>query len=145
MTAQRPSAHGAALGKALADMTDAIATRAPQLDTRCASCAFRQGTIPNQMAGTLLDALNIVVGADPATFMCHDGPGIVSGRCAPTTICAGYALARLATPDELAAMLDAAKASLDTLDTFGWSDAELIKRWGAQDDLEYARARGETA
>lgn len=112
---QRPSAHGAALGKALADMADGIAKRAPHLDTRCSSCAFKHGTIPNQMAGTLKEALDIVVGIDDAVFMCHDKPGVVSGRCQPDRVCAGYTLAQYATRDEMLTMLGAASADLNAM------------------------------
>lgn len=47
-----------------------------------------------------------------ATFMCHDKPGVVSGRCEPTTICAGYTLAKYATHDEILKMLGGASVAL---------------------------------
>lgn len=112
---QRPSPHGAALGEAMASMIDKIAERAPHLDTRCSSCAFKRGTIPNKMAGTLKDAFDCVVGIDDALFMCHDKPGVVSGRVEPTTICAGYTLAQYATRDEMLEMIERATAALDAL------------------------------
>ena len=39
-------------------------------DERCATCAFRKGTIPNQCVDTLMDATKCVLELDP--FYCHD-------------------------------------------------------------------------
>lgn len=60
------------------------------------TCAFRAGTIPGQMAGTLRDALNCVAGIDPEPFMCHHT--LRDGE--PTGLCAGYLLTT-AAPVEL--------------------------------------------
>lgn len=109
---QRPSEHGRAVGKVFAGLADAMAVRAPQLDTRCSTCAFSQGTIPNQMSGTLLDVMRIVAGVDDSVFMCHHAPGVVSGRCQPTTICAGYLLTQQATRDEIVRALEQAHGAL---------------------------------
>lgn len=90
---QRPSAHGRALGAGLARVADKMAALHPEIPDRCKTCAFREGTIPNQMAGTLLEALHCVVGIDPSPFGCHHTLGKDG---IPTSLCAGYALARLA-------------------------------------------------
>lgn len=39
-------------------------------DERCKTCAFREGTHPNQCADTLMDALKCLVEGEP--FYCHD-------------------------------------------------------------------------
>ena len=95
---QKPSRHGAALGAALALVADIQARRHPEVSERCRTCAFRKGTIPNQMAGTLVEALRCVTGADPAVFACHQSPRIDG---LPTELCAGYVLARLAPQSEV--------------------------------------------
>jgi hypothetical protein len=99
----KPSEHGRVFGAALAKMADDIAANHSEIPERCKTCAFREGTIPNQMAGTLMQALNCVTGADPDDFACHHSLD-AAGR--PTRLCNGYLLlAMLATPEQLVAAL----------------------------------------
>lgn len=88
----RPSRHGAFLGRALAKLAEAGRAIEPTLPDMCATCAFREGCMTNQMAATGLQALNCSIGVDPALFCCHHG--LKDGE--PTRVCAGYAAARLA-------------------------------------------------
>ncbi len=111
---QRPSNHGRALGLELARLADAMVEAYPEIPDRCKTCAFREGTIPNQMAGTLVEALNCVVGLDPANFGCHqtlDTSGL------PTTLCAGYILARLAPFNDVKQALIRVTEKLDDAPT----------------------------
>lgn len=60
------------LGQHIARMADKAAARLEsegEPDERCASCAFRSGTAPNQCADTLMDALKCIVEHEP--FYCH--------------------------------------------------------------------------
>lgn len=88
----RPSRHGVLLGKALAFMAEIGRKRAPDLPETCATCAFRDGSMPNQMASTGLLALNCVLNVDPDDFACHHG--MKDGE--PTKLCAGYLASRVA-------------------------------------------------
>jgi hypothetical protein len=111
MPAQQPSKHGRILGAEFARLADAMAPLHPEIPERCRTCAFREGTIPNQMAGTLVEAMHCVLGTDPAPFGCHHT--LKDGE--PTQLCSGYLLARLAPFDEVKAGLARACASLDAL------------------------------
>lgn len=63
----RPSKHGQILGSALALVAMAGRKDSPvPLPEPCLTCAFREGSMPNQTAGTGLIALNIVLGIDQA-------------------------------------------------------------------------------
>lgn len=68
----RPTPEGIALGENLARLTqpdiDAMVS-AGIPDNRCASCAFRLGTIPNGCIETQADALKALMEGDP--FYCH--------------------------------------------------------------------------
>lgn len=102
MAAQKPSAHGRLLGAEFARLADAMAPLHPEIPERCKSCAFREGTIPNQMAGTLVEAMHCVLGTDPAPFGCHqtlDNDGL------PFALCAGYVLAKRAPFDDVIAAI----------------------------------------
>lgn len=83
----RPSRHGAALGRALAEIAD----RGREVEDegeRCLTCAFRPGTLPNQCAGTLKIALDCLAVMDPSSrFACHHG---LQPDGEPTRRCAGY-------------------------------------------------------
>jgi hypothetical protein len=93
----RPSRHGKILGEALAVIAAAGRTAAPEvLPDLCATCAFREGCMSNQMASTGVMALNCVLGIDPAQFACHHG--MKEGN--PTKLCVGY-LASLLAPFEV--------------------------------------------
>jgi hypothetical protein len=89
----RPSKHGALLGEALALIAMAGRKDFPgDLPEPCLTCAFREGTMPNQSPGTGSMALNCVLGIDKDRFACHHG----MKEGAPSKICAGYIAARLA-------------------------------------------------
>lgn len=66
----------------------------PNHAERCKSCAFRLGTIPNQCAPTVMDALKCVI--EKRDFMCHEH---FDADGNPTELCAGYLLAMGATYD----------------------------------------------
>jgi hypothetical protein len=86
------------LGEHLAHMTDAAEIDAlktfPGHGKRCKSCAFRRGTIPNQCADTLADAIKCVMEHVP--FLCHEHPA----GSKPTGLCAGWAFAEHALRDK---------------------------------------------
>lgn len=86
----RPSSHGAALGRFLTRMMEAGGGA-----ETCATCAFREGSLANQSAGTGLIAMHCAIGIDPAAFACHHG--MKDGE--PTMLCAG-AIAAKAAPFE---------------------------------------------
>lgn len=68
----RCTPQGRALGKSLATMATrglAVMEEAGMPDTRCASCAFREGTVPNGCPQTVLDALKCL--AEGVRFGCH--------------------------------------------------------------------------
>lgn len=105
--ADRPSAHGAALGQALAR----IAAAGDPDAAMCSTCAFREGSLPNQMAGTVIVALNTMVDIDKADFACHHG--LKDGE--PQRLCAGYIAARLAPFRFTAAAIKEAKRLMEEL------------------------------
>jgi hypothetical protein len=127
--ADRPSRHGASLGAVLADLAEAGRAADPTVPEPCGTCAFRRGSMPNQMAGTGIVALNTILGIDTDDFACHHG--MEDGE--PTRLCAGYIAALLAPfsvtkealiklgsrlddssgPDEVRAAFDAWLAEVD--------------------------------
>lgn len=92
--------EGRELGAHLARFADqeaaAMQARAGCAPERCGTCAFRAGTVPNAMPGTLMDALHCIM--EGRTFHCHERPH--EGDRA----CAGYLLLRDA--DAPAVVLD---------------------------------------
>lgn len=78
-----PTPEGEALGEMLARFADVEFERNPALRPRCADCAFARGSEPNQIAGTLMNALKCVI--EKAPFYCHAGRGIPNGQ-----LCAGW-------------------------------------------------------
>lgn len=82
----RPSLHGAILGEALADLAKAGRVGIPDFPDMCATCAFREGSLANQMAATGQVALDCLVDFDPDDFACHHD--MKEGE--PTKLCAGY-------------------------------------------------------
>lgn len=58
----------------------------------CATCAFREGSMPNQMAATGLTAMHCALGTDPDPFGCHHG--MKAGE--PSKLCVGYLAAQRA-------------------------------------------------
>lgn len=90
---ERPSQHGKILGEALALIAAAGRRDAPfELPPMCATCAFREGCMTNQMAATGKVALDCVLGIDLDRFACHHG--MKDGQ--PGKLCVGYIAARLA-------------------------------------------------
>ncbi len=96
----RPSEEGKMLGEQLARLTDKAEKEArvhfPNHKSRCKSCAFTAGTVPNTCLPTVMDALKCVV--DGTLFHCHqqfDDHGI------PTDLCAGWAIATMSADDRL--------------------------------------------
>jgi len=107
-TRERPSRHGAILGEALAAMERAGRAAGPALPDMCATCAFREGCMTNQMAATGSQALNCVLGVDPDEFACHHG--MKEGQ--PVRYCAGYVAARRAPFPVIKAALSIAMGKL---------------------------------
>lgn len=87
----QPSSHGAALGKLLSAMVQAGGGA-----EMCATCAFREGSMPNRMAGTGLIAMHCAMGTDPSPFGCHHG--MQDGE--PSRLCAGALAASRATLEQ---------------------------------------------
>jgi len=72
---KRVTPEGKFLGKQLAKMAEIgvkILINSDEHDTRCASCAYRLGTVPNGCAQTQLDALKCTMEGVP--FFCHVPP-----------------------------------------------------------------------
>lgn len=100
----RPSLHGKMLGKALALIAEIGRRDAPMpIPDTCLTCAFREGTMPNQTAGTGMVALNCVLRIDTDRFACHHG--LKEGQ--PQRLCAGYIAAMLAPFSEVRELLAA--------------------------------------
>jgi hypothetical protein len=86
-----PTPEGRSLGAELARLVEAgiqkIWKEDGQPDDRCASCAFRAGTLPNGSPVTTMDALKAAMEGSP--FLCHmEKP--------PTKPCHGWYAARVA-------------------------------------------------
>lgn len=105
----RPSSHGATLGKLLAMLADVGERDSPVPMERCLTCAFREGSAPNQTAGTGVVALNCVLGIDKDRFACHHG--MKEGE--PKRLCSGYIMACLAPFSFVKDALAAFYADLD--------------------------------
>jgi hypothetical protein len=103
----RPSQHGARLGKALSAVAELGRKSLPDLPECCLTCAFREGTVPNMTAGTLVLAMRCSVGTDPAPFGCHQG----MRDDQPTQLCAGYVAAKHAFETDSATARDLLAAS----------------------------------
>lgn len=109
----RPSRHGKLLGAALATISAIGRRGAPMpIPDPCLTCAFREGTMPNQTAGTGKMALDIVLGIDRDRFACHHG--MKEGE--PKKLCVGYIAAMLAPFSEVSAILTAFHAELTNID-----------------------------
>lgn len=111
MAPQKTSQHGRILGSAFADIADKLAPLHPEVPDRCKTCAYRHGTIPNAMAGTLVEALNCTLGIDPNPFGCHHT--LKDGK--PTELCAGYFLLSVFGVEEVKAVLPSVVEQLDSL------------------------------
>lgn len=109
----RPSKHGQILGSALALIARAGRRDFPgDLPDACLTCAFREGSQPNQSGGTGLLALNCMLGIDKDRFACHHG--MKNGE--PSKICVGYIAARCAPWSFTKEVLIAMQAELDKID-----------------------------
>lgn len=93
----RVTQEGRAMGEQMARLCDREAAKFIrddewQEDERCASCAFRAGTVPNGCLQTQLDAMKCVLEHKP--FYCHatEKPG--------TNVCAGWFASVQAVKDE---------------------------------------------
>lgn len=109
----RPSIHGAILGKALALMADLGRRDAPMpIPETCLTCAFREGSMPNQAAATGVMALNCVLRIDPDRFACHHG--MKAGE--PQKLCSGYIAAMLAPFSQVKEILTAFNEELAAIE-----------------------------
>jgi hypothetical protein len=86
----RVTPMGQQLGERMSRMTDTecgklVAEGEWEKDERCASCAFRHGTIPNGCPQTQMDVLKSVL--ERKTFMCHVAR---DGREAGQHTCMGW-------------------------------------------------------
>lgn len=112
LTHDRPAKHGALLGEALSDIAKAGDVGLGILSAACVSCAFREGSLPNQSAGTGILALNCILGIDDSPFGCHHG--LDDGM--PSKLCAGYLAAKNAPWDVVKATLATLNARLANLE-----------------------------
>jgi hypothetical protein len=141
---ERPSKHGAILGDALALLAMAGRRDAPMaIPDGCLTCAFRPGTMPNQMAATGKIALYIVLGLDKDRFACHHG--MKDGE--PKKICVGYVAARLAPWSLTLEVISTLKKELDGMDKSADEVRADFDRWinkldpdRKMDDYAIARA-----
>jgi hypothetical protein len=89
----RPTLEGRLLGQEIARLTEAQEQQAlrrfPKHKTRCQSCAFRQGTIPNGNPNTIMDALKCAI--EGRTFSCHQ---TLDAQGEPTEVCIGWLLSQ---------------------------------------------------
>lgn len=83
-----PSPEGAALGRELARLVAGEFAKFTNPPVMCDECAFRAGTIPNQCASTLMDAIKCTHEGEP--FYCHKGYKGDPDRDEPKRLCAGY-------------------------------------------------------
>lgn len=108
----KPSKHGALLGSALAIIAEAGRRDFPgELPPMCSTCAFREDSLPNQMAGTTKTALDCVLTVDKDRFGCHHG--MVDGQ--PKRICVGYIAAHIAPFSFIKEVLTAMNQQLVTM------------------------------
>lgn len=107
-----PTLHGRALGVELARLADSQVAANPEIEERCLTCAFREGTMTNSMAPTLMEAVNCVVGIDEADFGCHHG---LAADGQPTKLCAGYLLCMAAPAEERFSAVERASIALRSL------------------------------
>jgi hypothetical protein len=139
-----PSQHGVILGEALSDIAKAGDVGLGILFAACATCAFREGCMTNQMAATGMLALNCVLGIDPEEFACHHG--MKNGQ--PTKLCAGYLAAKNAPKPIVQAALQTIMARMNTLPARD-EVRERFDAWAAEADPNnemdnYARSRAYT-
>lgn len=108
-----PSCHGAILGEALALLAEFGRKDASfEFPECCLTCAFRRGSMSNEMASTGKMALDCVLGIDKDRFACHHG--MKEGQ--PQKLCVGYIAATLAPWSAIKEVVAAVKAELDKMD-----------------------------
>lgn len=91
---RRVSPEGKKLGALLVQLTEksiAKLVAEGEIDERCLTCAFRQGTVPNGCIQTQLDALKAV--SEKIPFMCHHK------QPRNTHVCHGWYACAVATKD----------------------------------------------
>lgn len=140
----RPSTHGKLLGQALS-LIEKIGRRDMpfEMPPMCATCAFREGSMPNQMAATGLDAMRTMMGVDPDRFGCHHG--LEDGQ--PTRVCVGYIAARNAPWSAMMEIIGEATKRLDAMDKSSADEVRIaFDAWvkkvdpeGTMDDYKLAR------
>lgn len=89
LTPNIPTPEGREAGAIIARFADEAAARFPAMQARCATCAFRRGTYPNECGATVLNALKCAIEGE--AFECHEHVG---------RPCAGWAALR-ASSDKL--------------------------------------------
>ncbi len=94
----RPSQHGAVVGRVITELERIGRETLPDLPLACLTCAFREGSAPNQMASTAMVAFKCATGADRGPFGCHHG--MHDGL--PAKLCAGYFAAQHAMRTQFA-------------------------------------------
>lgn len=109
---ERPSKHGAILGAGMVALAEAGRKHSPELPPMCATCAFDPNSMTNKMAGTLITAMNCVLGIDTDRFACHHG--MDDGQ--PTKLCAGYIAAVLAPWDYTMEVMTIISNELNSMD-----------------------------
>lgn len=101
---RRVSDAGRDLGEQVVRLVEPIITRMAALgipDTRCKSCAFRPGTIPNGCAQTQMDAAKACLERVP--FMCHSH---VDANGRHNVVCHGWFATQVATASKPPMKLD---------------------------------------
>lgn len=128
MARERPSHHGLVVGEALTAIASSVSGSLPE--ACCATCAFRPGTMTNQMASTVLVAFKCAIGTDPSPFGCHHG--MVDGE--PQKACAGWVASQLADFDVVKAITEQMKARLDALPKDADPIRDAFDAWIAEVD-----------
>ena len=129
----RPSQHGRLMGKALALIAALGRNDSPMpIPETCLTCAFREGSMPNETAEIGIIALNCVLGIDKDRFACHHG--MKDGD--PQKICAGYVAALLAPFSKVKEILAAFHEELATIKDEPDAVREAFDRWLAVADPE---------
>jgi len=111
----KPTSYGAILGDALALIAAAGRKDLPigmAIPDTCLTCAFREGTLPNRMGGTVKQALDCVLTIDRDRFACHHG--MKDGE--PRRLCAGYLAAMIAPFSFVKEVIASAYKDLDDFD-----------------------------
>lgn len=136
------SHHGAALGKALSEIESKGRLINPNIPEKCNGCAFRLGTLANQSASTVKDAVGALANLDDAVFVCHHG---LDEEGLPTRPCYGYEAAIKADKSVVLPILEDALQNLtpdngiDLLAKEYWEWIEEIDPNNELDDYQRGR------